>query len=103
MVTKIKKGDTVAILRGKDKGKQGSVQRVLPTAGKVVVDGLNVVQKHVKARRPGEKSQRIEVSMPVWVANVQLVCPQCKKRSRVGITREGGERTRVCKKCNAII
>ena len=100
---KIKKGDTVRILRGKDRGKKGKVVAVVPLEERLVVEGLNMVKRHVKARRSNEKGQRVEVAAPVRIANVQLICPQCKKGTRVGITRADGKAVRVCKQCKANI
>jgi large subunit ribosomal protein L24 len=100
---KIKRKDTVRILRGKDAGKKGTVAAVLPLEGRVVVEGLNMVKKHVKARRGGQKGQRVSIAAPLRISNVQLICTQCKKGTRVGITRENGVRARICKKCNATI
>lgn len=98
---KIKKGDTVRVLRGKDRGKSGKVLAAFPQTGKLMVEGINMVKKHVRARRAGEKGQRVTVAAPVTVANVQVVCPQCKKGTRVGIRREGDSLVRVCKHCNS--
>lgn len=101
--TKIKRNDTVRILRGKDAGKKGNVLAVLPREGRVVVEGMAVVKKHVKARQGGQKGQRVTIASPIPVANIQLICTQCKKGTRIGITRENGIRQRVCKQCNAVI
>lgn len=100
---KIKRGDTVRVLLGKDRNKQGKVMAVLPAAGKVMVEGINMVKKHIKARSAGQQGQRIDVAAPLYISNVQVVCNSCKKSSRIGITREGGERQRVCKKCKTVI
>lgn len=100
---KIKRNDTVRVLRGKDAGKRGKVLAVLPQEERVVVEGLNMVKKHVKARRGGQKGQRVSIAAPLRIANVQLICTQCKKGTRVGITRENGVRQRVCKHCKATI
>lgn len=100
---KIKRGDTVTLLRGRDRGKTGKVLAALPQVNKVMVEGLNLIHKHVRPRRGGEKGQRVNIAAPVWVGNVQLVCPSCKKATRVGVKLEGDERKRVCKKCDAAI
>ena len=91
------------VLLGKDRGKTGQVMAVLPRQQRVLVEGVNVVKKHVRPRRQGEKGQRVEVAAPVHISKVQLVCPQCKKPSRVGISHENEERQRVCRKCEARI
>lgn len=100
---KIKRNDTVRVLRGKDAGKRGKVLAVLPQEERLVVEGLNMVKKHVKSRRGGQKGQRVSIAAPLRIANVQLICTQCKKGTRVGITRENGVRQRVCKHCKATI
>ncbi|OGY36014.1 MAG: 50S ribosomal protein L24 [Candidatus Andersenbacteria bacterium RIFCSPHIGHO2_12_FULL_45_11b] len=100
---KIKTGDVVRVLRGKDAGKTAKIVAVLPVDEKVVVEGLNPVFKHVKPRQSGQKGQRVTISAPLRIANVQVVCPQCKKGTRVALSRENGIRQRMCKKCNAII
>ncbi len=100
---RIKTGDTVKILLGKDRGKTGKVMAVLPEQQRVLVEGVNMIKKHVRPRRSGEKGQRVSVAAPLHISNVQVVCPACKKSSRVGIKREAGERQRVCKKCQAVI
>lgn len=100
---KIKKGDLVKVLVGKDKGRTGIVQRVLMKKQMVVVDGVNIYKKHQKADAYGQKSGIVEVIKPVDVSNVMLVCPSCKKTTRVGLMIEGGKKYRVCKKCGAKI
>lgn len=101
---KIKTGDHVLIQVGKDRGKTGRVLKALPKEGRVLVEGRNLVKKHVRPRRAGEKGQRIEVPAPFPVARVLLVCPSCNKGTRVGIRRpSGSNRERICKKCQAVI
>lgn len=101
---KIKKGDTVLVQVGKDRGRTGKVLTVIPRAGRLVVEGANIVKKHVRPRRAGEKGQRVEVPAPLPVARVLLVCPSCRKATRVGIHRDAaGVRERRCKKCQAPI
>lgn len=100
---KIKTNDKVKITTGKDSGKSGKVIKSLPDIGKVVVEGLNMVKKHVKAGQ-GKKGQRISVAMPINVSNTVLVCPKCSKETRVGYTiTENGEKYRICKKCKQMI
>lgn len=101
--TKIHRGDTVRVLRGKDRGRKAKVLVVLPRESRIIVEGVNMVKKHVRARRAGEKGQRVSVAAPFPISNAQLVCPSCKKGTRVGIAREGGLAQRVCKKCGAAI
>jgi large subunit ribosomal protein L24 len=97
---KIKRNDKVIVTAGKDKGKKGKVTRAIPESNKVVVDGVNFMKKHVKARRQGEKGQKITVPVPINVSNVSLICPKCVKKTRVGyLVLENKEKHRVCKKC----
>lgn len=96
---KLKKGDNVIILSGKDRGRQGNILKVFPQKGKIVVEGLNISKKHVKAKRQGEKGQVVEVPSPMPLSNAQLFCQKCKKGSRIGYTIEGAEKVRICKRC----
>lgn len=98
---KLKSGDTVNIVRGKDNGKSGTIQKVFTKELKVLVEGVNQVKRHVKSRVPGQKSEIITLTKPLPVANVQLVCPKCKKATRVGYKMLKDEKVRVCKKCSA--
>jgi large subunit ribosomal protein L24 len=97
---KIKKGDRVRVLTGKDRGKDGNVTRVLPATGKVIVDGVNVAKKHQRATKATMQGGIIDKDMPLPVANVALLCPSCGKTTRVGYKIDGdGTKVRVCKKC----
>jgi len=97
---KIKKDDTVQVLTGKDRGKDGVVSRVLPTQGKVIVDGLNVAKKHQRATRATMQGGIIDKDMPIPVANVAVICPSGNHVTRVGYKVDtDGTKTRVCKKC----
>lgn len=99
----MKTGDTVRVLRGRDRGKKGKIMAVFPTEARVLVEGINMIFRHVRPRRGGEKGQRVHVAAAMRVNNVQLVCPSCKKGTRVGARREGDKRVRVCKQCEAVI
>ena len=96
---KIKTGDTVKIVRGKDSGKSGKVEKVMPLTAKVVVEGMNQYKRHLKSRMPGQKSEIITLTKPLAASNVQLVCPKCKKPTRVGYKMLKGDKSRICKKC----
>jgi large subunit ribosomal protein L24 len=97
---KIKKGDRVYVLTGKDRGKTGEVMRSIPSTGKVIVGGVNVVKKHQKPTNATMQAGIIDKDMPIPVANVALVCPACGKHTRVGFRlNNDGTKTRVCKKC----
>ena len=97
---KIKKGDRVRVLTGKDRGHEGEVMRVLPQAGKVIVDGANVAKKHQRATKATMQGGIIDKDMPLPVANVALLCPSCGKATRVGFKIDkDGTKVRACKKC----
>ena len=96
----VKTNDTVVILSGKDKGKKGKVLEVSPTEGKIIVEGLNMVTKHVKPRRMGESGGIVKAEAPLYASKVQLVCPKCDKPTRLAHKiLENGTKERVCKKC----
>jgi len=99
----IKKGDTVVVLSGKDKGKKGEVIGVFPKDGKVVVEKINMVSRHTKPRRQGETGGIIQKEAPLYACKVQRVCPKCGQATRPAhkVTAEG--KVRVCKKCGAEI
>ena len=99
----IKRDDTVIVLSGKDKGKQGKVLVADPKAAKVVVEGVNVATKHQKARKQGQESGIIKVETPIYVNKVQLVCSACGKGVRAGYKFVDGKKVRVCRKCGAEI
>lgn len=106
---KIKKGDTILIIAGKDRGKTGKVDRVVIAKekkgeNKVIAEGINIVKKHVRPKREGQKGERVEISFPLAVSKVMLVCPECKKPVRVSykVAEKGGKK-RICKKCRAIL
>lgn len=99
---KIRKGDTILIISGKDRAKKGKVIEVLPKENRIVVEGINIVKKHVRPKRAGEKGQRVEVPRPLDLSNVKLVCPKCKKPTRVGyklVIKGKEKKQRICKKC----
>ncbi|PIR91974.1 50S ribosomal protein L24 [Candidatus Falkowbacteria bacterium CG10_big_fil_rev_8_21_14_0_10_44_15] len=101
---KIKSGDKVKIIAGKDKDHAGKVLQVWPRAGLVSVESRNLLIKHLRPRRQGEKGQRIEFPAPMSIANVMLVCPQCGRATRVGSQMlDGGKKARICKKCKQVI
>lgn len=95
----VKKGDNVLVITGKDKGKTGKVTEVSPKGNKVLVDGVNIVTKHQKARRQDEKSQIVKKNAPVEASNVMIICPNCGKATRVAHSEIAGKKVRTCKKC----
>ncbi|MDE7159052.1 MAG: 50S ribosomal protein L24 [Clostridiales bacterium] len=97
----VKVNDTVLVLTGKYKGKQGKVLATYPKAGKVIVEGANIVHKHEKARKANETSRVVTEEAPIDVSNVEVVCDKCGKATRVGHSTVDGKKVRVCKKCGA--
>ena len=98
----VKSGDTVMVINGKDRGKTGKVLQVSPSEGKVIVEGINIVTKHVKPRKMGEPGGLIKAESALYADKVQLVCPKCGKPTRVGHQIGAkGNKVRVCKKCSA--
>ena len=101
-VKKIKKGDTVIVLTGKDSGRRGKVLRVLPTEKKVLVESLNMVKRHTKPTNTNPQGGIVERPSPMPVGKVMVVCGKCNKPTRVGMkAKESGGFMRVCKKCGA--
>lgn len=98
----IKKNDTVLVTTGKDKGKKGKVLRVLSAENRVVVEGVNLRKKKRRARKAGEKGQTIQITMPIDLSNVMLLCPQCAVATRRASSVSGDQKkSRLCKKCGA--
>ena len=96
----VKTGDTVVVLSGTEKGKKGKIMAVSPKEGKVIIEKVNLVQKHVKPRRMGEQGGIVEAEGAMYACKVQIVCPHCGKPTRVGHRiLDDGSRERVCKKC----
>ena len=96
---KIKKNDKVLVVSGKYKGKKGKVMRVFPSGGKIVVEGVNLVKRHVRPKKSGEKGQIVEMPSPFDVSNVKLICPKCNEAAKVGYEVKGNNKKRICKKC----
>ena len=97
----ILKGDTVLITTGKDRGKKGKVLEVLPGADRIVVEGLNLRAKNVRAKRAGEKGQVVRFNAPFHASNAMVVCGHCNKSTRIGHRIVDGKKHRVCKHCNS--
>ena len=95
---KIKKGDNVIVISGKDKGKTGKVTRALPKVGKIIVEGVNIKKRHLKPRRSGQKGQIIEFASPINVSNVMIVDPKTGKLTRIGMKVVDGKRVRIAKR-----
>jgi large subunit ribosomal protein L24 len=104
---KIKKGDSITVIAGKDRGKKGTVLRALPKADKVIIEGVNMRKKHIKKRedynghvQPGSVVER---AMPMHVSNVMLIDPKSGKRTRVGYTQDKGKKVRIARKSGAVV
>lgn len=96
---KLKKGDTVMVLAGREKGKTGTITATHPTENKVTVEGINIVKKHVKPNKQNPQGGIIDITKPIWVSKVAIVDPSTKKPSKIGMSVDkDGKRTRVFKK-----
>jgi len=104
MGLRIRKDDTVLVIAEKDKGKIGKVKRVYPKTMRVLVEGVNIVKRHMRARGPNVPSGIVEMEAPIHISNVKLVCTSCGEPTRVGFTfLEDGRKVRICKKCGEVI
>lgn len=99
----VKVNDTVLVITGKYKGKQGKVLATYPKDNRVIVEGVNIVHKHEKARKTTDTSRIVTEEAPIDVSNVEVVCDKCGKATRVGHTLSDGKKVRVCKKCGAVL
>ena len=101
---RLKTGDKVVVLSGKDKGKEGKIVAVSPKEGKLIVEGVNIVSKHVKPRRAGEEGGIVKTEGALYACKVQLVCPKCGKATRIAHKiAEDGKKKRSCKKCGEVL
>lgn len=100
---KLKKGDSIKVIKGKDKGKIGKIEKVLPKINKVLVANINLFKRHMKARSQNQPSEIVTLTKPLAESNVIFVCPKCKKESRIGYKIEKGVKSRVCRKCGSEI
>jgi len=99
---KLKKGDKVLVISGKDKGKTGKITKALPRFEKIVVEEVNVRKKHQRSKKEGKKGQIIQIAMPVNVSVVKFLCSKCDKAVRLGYKKvENGKKVRICKKCES--
>lgn len=98
---RIKKGDTVQVLSGNDKGKKGEVLEIMPKTEKAIVKGVNVRKRHIKPKKQGEEGGIIPVECAIHSSKLNVVCPKCNKPTRIGYSLEKDEKVRVCKKCGA--
>lgn len=100
---RIKKGDNIIVISGKDRGKTGQVVKAMPKDGKVVVDGVNIRKRHQRPKKQGQKGQIVELAAPINVSNIALIDPKTKKPTRVGSKTEGGKKVRVSKKTGTVV
>ena len=101
---KIKKGDKVKIILGKDRGRTGTVKKILSKKGQLIVGGINIVKKHIKPKGKDQPGGIVEVEKPLWASKVMLVCPSCGKPVRVGYQLDKkGNKYRICRKCKSLI
>lgn len=100
---KYKKGDEIKVVLGKDKGKTGKIDKVFPKENKVLIGGVNLYKRHLKARSQNQKSEIITLTKPLPLSNIQLICPKCHLLTRVGFSIEKDKKERICKKCKQII
>lgn len=101
---KIRKNDTVIVICGKDRGKKGKVRRALPNEDRVIVEGLNMIKRHSRARRAVRQAGIIELEAPIHVSNVMLLCNKCGKPTRVSFRfLADGKKVRICNSCQEVI
>lgn len=97
---KIKKGDNVIVITGKDRGRQGKVSRVLPKLDKVIVEGVSLQKRRERPRQQGKKGQTVEISSPISSSNAMLYCASCKKGVRTGVKLSAKQKLRICRSCS---
>ena len=98
---RIRKGDTVEVLQGRDAGRRGVVEHVIPSSGRIVVEGINLRKRHARPRAMGQPAGIIEFNAPLHSSNVMYVCSSCDQTSRVGAhINDDGSKSRHCRKCN---
>lgn len=100
---KLNIGDEVLVVAGREKGKKGKIEKILPLESKVVVTGVNLYKRNKKAAGNNQKAGIIDIIKPLPVANIMFVCPKCKLAARIGYTVKNNEKSRVCKKCDQIV
>lgn len=101
---KIKKGDTVCVITGKDKKKTGKVMKVFPCGSKAIVERINVVKKHARRRSEEQTGGIIQMEKPIHISNLMVLCKSCNKPTRVGITiLKDGSKSRFCKRCQEVL
>lgn len=99
----IHKGDNVLVIAGKDRGRIGTVTRAFVRQGRVIVDGMNIRKRHVRAKKAGQKGEVVQVFAPLDASNIKVICGTCKKATRVGYRVLEHKKTRICKKCGGAL
>lgn len=102
MAEKIVSGDEVVVLRGKNKGSRGRVRQNMPREDKLVIEGINIVRKHIKRGR-ARQAGIVEIEAPMHASKVMIICPSCGEAARVGFRMSNDTKVRFCKKCDAVI
>jgi large subunit ribosomal protein L24 len=101
---RLRSEDTVLVIKGRDRGKQGRIQQVFPKKGRVLVDGVNIVSRHTRAASGVRQGGIIQKELPIQAANVMLVCTHCNRPTRIGArTLSDGTKARTCKRCQEVI
>ena len=100
---KLKKGDLIKVIRGKDKGKEGKIEKTFPKVNRVLVNNVNQFKRHLKARSQNQPSEIVTLTKPITVTNVSLICPKCHLQTRIGYRNEKDKKVRICRKCEAEI
>ncbi|ACL68889.1 50S ribosomal protein L24 [Halothermothrix orenii] len=101
---RVKKGDLVEVIAGKDRGKRGKVLRVIPREDRVIVEGINIVHRHMRPTPDMPQGGIVKNEAPIHISNVMLVCPNCDEKTRIGATYlEDGQKVRKCKKCDEVV
>ncbi|OGH23565.1 MAG: 50S ribosomal protein L24 [Candidatus Levybacteria bacterium RIFCSPLOWO2_01_FULL_38_13] len=100
---KLKKGDEVRIVKGKDKGKTGKIEKIFPKDNMVLIPNVNLYKRHLKARSQKQPSEIVTLTKPLSVSNARLICPKCHLPTRIGFDLRGGQKERICKKCKQVI
>lgn len=100
---KLKKGDTIIVTIGKDRGKKGKIDKIFTQKGSVLVSNINLYKRHLKARGEGKPGGIVEISKPLTISKVALVCPKCNQITRVGFKVTNNEKIRICRKCKQAI
>ena len=98
---KFRKGDEIKVTGGKDKGKTGKIEKVMPQDGLVLVPGINMYKRHMKAKDAKQPAGIIDIVKPLPLGKVVLICPKCSQQTRIGFIIEDGKKTRICRKCES--